>query len=126
MDRLRPNLGRLRLTLYKNRLLAFKLINSQLEIKQFIRLIETAGSTNTNPVVVDGGNKRSAPKSGKKAKRMKKRIQLTNMNTAIHKVVADNLQGGLTSREIQAALEEGIMTLRNYSTGDTSSDESQG
>ena len=48
----------------------------------------------------------------------------TKLSVAVHKVIADNLQDGLTSRAIHAALEDGIKTLRQYSTGDTSSEES--
>ena len=80
------------------------------------------GGTNNNPLVVDDGTNKRA--SAKKDNRMKKRVKKKKLNVAIHKVIADNLQDGLTSRAIHAALEDGIKTLRQYSTGDTSSEES--
>ena len=54
-----------------------------------------AGGTNNNPLVVDDGTKKRA--SAKKDNRMKKRIKETNLSASVHKIIADNLQNGLTS-----------------------------
>ena len=57
---------------------------------------------------------------------MTKRVKIATFRVAMTCFITQGLQDGLKSNDDHSVIEEGINTLRNFWTGDTSFDDSQG